>query len=70
MKLYFFVLTKCHHRTFEPLGKEVGVITAENEDEAKEKVVVKFCIDLTVFEFIEEINAEEGKTYTVYKSSI
>jgi len=70
MKNFKFVLSVAHHRTGAIIGKSVGMIEAENIEEATTKVYEDFMSDNKALELIEEINSsEKGFIYTVYKSS-
>ena len=63
-------MKQVHHRTAEPMAKVVGVVTAENEDEAKDKAWKLAGNDCRALLSVEKIDAEEGYFYTVYKSQI
>lgn len=68
MKLFFYVITQHQSRTGEPIGKTCGVLYAENEEEAREKVFAEVGNDSASFQFAEEIDPEKGFHFTVYKS--
>ena len=70
MKTYFCVYTQHSHRTGEAIGRTCCVITAENEDIARDKAY-EFCgSDSSAFYSIEEIDPIKGYSYTVYKSAM
>lgn len=66
---YLFVLTKCHHRTAEPIGKTVGVVFAVSADQAQEKAW-EMAGGETSCNLSVSIVPEEGCCFTVYKSAI
>lgn len=68
MKSYYFVLNQCHYRTGIIIGKTVGVIQAESEDEAIEKINAKYIGVYNALSEIHEFEPDEGFSYTVYKN--
>lgn len=68
MKLFYFVLNQCHYRTGVIMGKTVGVIQADSEDEAIEKINAKYIGVYNTLSEICEFKPSEGFTYTVYKN--
>lgn len=70
MKPYFYVYRQCNVRTGVPIGKTCGVVFADNEEDARTKADRLSGSDVSVMEFITEINEKDGYQFTVYKSSI
>lgn len=68
MKTYFFMLD-IENRRGERIGKRVGVVFAENEEQAREKAWELGGCDTACKLRITEVD-EKGFNYTVYKSEI
>lgn len=63
MSVYFFTMTKCHYRTGLPMGKMVGVILADSQDEAERKVWEEYGSDSSCeLDVWEVINGKESFT--------
>ncbi len=69
MKPYFFGMTVTSARTCAPIGKRVGVVFAEHEEQAGEIAWERFGNDTACQLWMEEI-PETGFDFTVYKSEI
>ncbi len=69
MKLYFYVLRQFNTRTLIPLGKTCGVLQAEDSEQALNKVNLLIG-NVSSLEMMEEFYAENGFSYTVYRSSM
>lgn len=70
MKAYYFTLTQTQRRTGEPIGKTVGVVFAQNEDEARDKAWELAGSDTACGLEVFEADMEKGFKFTVYKSQI
>ena len=68
--MFYFVIKQFHHRNGTVIGKTVGVISADNLEDATQKVISEYASDNSVLEFIDEIDAQKGFSYTVYKSAL
>ena len=67
-KLFYFVLKQYHHRQGTVIGKTVGVLYADNVEEAEQIVREKHISEFSTLEFVEEVNGEF--CYTVYRSAM
>ena len=67
-KLFYFVLKQYHHRQGTVIGKTVGVLYANDIDEAEQIVREKHISEFSTLEFVEEVNGEF--CYTVYRSAL
>ncbi len=70
MKLFFGVITQHHWRNAQPIGKTCCVVSASNEDEAREKIWKQYGTDSSVMGLVTEIDPVDGYSYTVYKSEM
>ena len=68
--MFYFVIKQFHHRNGTVIGKTVGVVSAENIEEARQKVVREYVSDNSILEFVEETDTQKGFSYTVYKSAL
>ena len=68
--MFNFVVKQFHHRNGTVIGKIVGVVSATSLEEAEEKILKDYVSDNSVLEFIEEMDAQKGFSYTVYKSAL
>ena len=68
--MFYFVIKQFHHRNGTVIGKTVGVVSAENIEEARQKVINEYLSDNSVLEFVEEMDTQKGFSYTVYKSAL
>lgn len=68
--MFYFVIKQFHHRNGTVIGKTVGVVSANNLEEATQKVINEYVSDNSVLEFVEEIDTQKGFSYTVYKSAL
>lgn len=68
--MFYFVIKQFHHRNGTVIGKTVGVVSAENIEEARQKVINEYVSDNSVLEFVEEMDTQKGFSYTVYKSAL
>ena len=67
-KLFYFVLKQYHHRQGTVIGKTVGILYADNVEEAEQIVRKKHISEFSTLEFVEEVNGEF--CYTVYRSAM
>ena len=67
-KLFYFVLKRYHHRQGTVIGKTVGVLYANDIDEAEQIIREKQISEFSTLEFVEEVNGEF--CYTVYRSAL
>ena len=67
-KLFYFVLKQYHHRQGTVIGKTVGILYADDIDEAEKIIREKHMSELSTLEFVEEVNGEF--CYTVYRSAL
>ena len=70
MKTYFFIMTMCHYRTFDHIGKITGVVQAESEEEAIAKAWDLAGNDACCSLQVQEMDLAKGFSYVVYKSEI
>lgn len=68
MKLWFWIMKKENFRTGEVQTVQVGIIKADNEEEALNKVWGKFGSDTAFGLEVVEVTGESF-TYGIYKSS-
>lgn len=68
--MFYFVVKQFHHRNGTVIGKTVGVVSADNLEDATQKVISEYVSDNSVLEFVEEMDAQKGFSYTVYKSAL
>ena len=66
-KLFCYVIKQHHHRQGTVIGKTVGFLYADNEEEAERLVRENHISESSTLEFVEEIKGEFS--YTVYRSS-
>lgn len=68
--MFYFVVKQFHHRNGTVIGKTVGVVSATSLEEAEEKILKDYVSDNSVLEFVAEMDAQKGFSYTVYKSAL
>ena len=68
--MFYFVIKQFHHRNGTVIGKMVGVVSADDLEEAIHKIISEYASDNSVLEFIDEIDAQKGFSYTIYKSAL
>lgn len=68
--MFYFVIKQFHHRNGTVIGKTVGVISADNLEDATQKVISEYVSENSVLEFVAEMDAQKGFSYTVYKSAL
>ncbi len=69
MNAYMFGMTVCHRRTCEKIGATLGVVFADNEEDAREKAWAKYGSDLACELWVREV-PEEGTSFTVYRGAL
>lgn len=68
--MFYFVVKQFHHRNGTVIGKMVGVVSADNLEDATQKVISEYVSDNSALEFVEEMDTQKGFSYTVYKSAL
>lgn len=68
--MFYFVIKQFHHRNGTVIGKTAGVVLADNLEDATQKVISEYVSDNSVLEFVAEMDAQKGFSYTVYKSAL
>ena len=66
-KIFCYVIKQYHHRQGTVIGKTVGFLYADNEEEAERLVRENHISESSTLELIEEVG--EDFSYTVYRSS-
>lgn len=66
---YFFCITLCSPRTQAKIAKKVGVVYADNSEDAEKIVWERYWNDTACEPWVEEI-PEDGYCFTVFKSEI
>lgn len=70
MEAYFYTITKTNRQSGERIGKTVGVVAAESENEAEEKAWALAGSATAYGLKVDKIDLNEGFKFTVYKSEI
>lgn len=68
--MFYFVVKQFHYRNGTVIGKTVGVVSADNLEDATQKVISEYVSDNSVLEFVAEMDTQKGFSYTVYKSAL
>lgn len=66
--IFCYVIKQHHHRKGTVIGKTVGFLYANDEEEAEQIVRDKHITECSTLEFIKEVR--EDFSYTVYRSEL